>query len=70
MPARLAEALTLENQPIVAADHRRQARRVDRSHPARTNLPLDGVTVGEGGLQAVQLVHVVGHGVLFRLAAP
>ena len=31
-------------------------REVDGSHTARTDLPLDGVAVGEGGLEAVEEV--------------
>ena len=31
-------------------------REVDRGNPTTTDLPLDGVAVGEGGIEAVQLV--------------
>ncbi len=74
--------LDLEQEPL-AAEHRRQLRaqhlhrhlalvlqilgEVDRGHAARAEFFLDGVAVGEGGLEAVEEVR---HGVLAPLATP
>ena len=40
------------------------AGKIDRRHPARANLPLDGVAVGEGGGEAGELV---GHGRIMNI---
>jgi hypothetical protein len=39
---------------------------IDRRHATAPQLPLDAVAVGQGGLEAVELVGVVGHGGLLR----
>ncbi len=39
---------------------------VDRRHPTAANLPLNGVTVGEGGFETIE---GIGHGAALRLSS-